>query len=100
MTDLNAYLARRGIGEDQMERARQATREYVDAYALRQARLEGGMTQMELAEAMGVSQNRVSRMERGDLSVMSLDTIRRYVEALGGTISLVADLPTGKLTLL
>ena len=100
MTDLNAYLARRGIGEDQMERARQATREYVDAYALRQARPEGGMTQMELAEAMGVSQNRVSRMERGDLSVMSLDTIRRYVEALGGTISLVADLPTGKLTLL
>ena len=100
MTDLNAYLVRRGIGEDQMERARQATREHVDAYALRQARLEGGMTQMELAEAMGVSQNRVSRMERGDLSVMSLDTIRRYVEALGGTISLVADLPTGKLTLL
>lgn len=49
---------------------------------------------------MGVSQNRVSRMERGDLSVTSLDTIRCYVEALGGTISLVADLPTGKLTLL
>ena len=49
MTGLNAYLARRGIGEDQMERACQATREYVDAYALRQARSEQGMTQMELA---------------------------------------------------
>lgn len=49
---------------------------------------------------MGVSQNRVSRMERGDLATMSLDTIRRYVEALGGKFSLVADLPTGRVTLL
>ena len=100
MADLNAYLAKRNIDDDQMERARKATREYVDAHALREARTEGGMTQLELAEAMGVSQNRVSRMERGDLSEMSLDTIRRYVEALGGKVSLVADLPTGKLTLL
>jgi len=100
MADLSAYLAKRGISEEQMERAREATRSYMDAYALREARTDGGMTQAQLAESMGVSQNRVSRMERGDLGVMSLDTIRRYVEALGGTVSLVADLPTGRITLL
>jgi len=100
MSELNAYLAKRNITEDQMEQARKATRAYIDAYALREARTEGGMTQVQLAEAMGVSQNRVSRMERGDLSVMSLDTIRRYVEALGGSLSLVADLPSGRITLL
>lgn len=100
MSDLNEYLAKRNISDEQMDRARKATREYIDAYALRQARSEGGMTQVELAKAMGVSQNRVSRMERGDLSVMSLDTIRRYVEALGGTVSLIVNLPTGKLTIL
>lgn len=33
---------------------------------------------------MGVSQNRISRMENGDLDSMSLDTLRRYVEALAG----------------
>ena len=33
---------------------------------------------------MGVSQNRISRMENGDLGSMSLDTLRRYVEALAG----------------
>ncbi|MBR3235891.1 MAG: helix-turn-helix transcriptional regulator [Atopobiaceae bacterium] len=100
MSELNAYLAKRNITEKQMDQARSATRAYIDAYALREARSEGGMTQVQLAEAMGVSQNRVSRMERGDLSVMSLDTIRRYVEALGGSLSLVADLPSGRLTLL
>ena len=39
-------------------------------------------------------------MEHGDLATMSLDTIRRYIEALGGKLSLIADLPSGKLTLL
>ena len=100
MSELNDYLTKRGITEEQMEQARITTRAYVDAYTLREARNDGGMTQVQLARAMGVSQNRVSRMERGDLAAMSLDTIRRYVEALGGTVSLVANLPTGKVTLL
>jgi|GEM_PF-4802716 len=38
-------------------------------------------------------------MEHGDLSVMSVDSIRRYVEALGGKLMLVADLPTGAVKL-
>lgn len=100
MSDLDTYLAKRGITDDQMEQARKATQSYIDAYVLREARSEGGLTQTQLAEAMGVSQNRVSRMERGDLATMSLDTIRRYIEALGGKLSLVADLPTGKVVLL
>lgn len=100
MSDLNEYLAKRGVTGEQMERARRHTREYVDAYALREARSQCNLTQVELANSMGVSQNRVSRMENGDLSAMSIDTIRRYIEALGGKLSLVADLPTGKVTLL
>ena len=100
MSSLDDYLAKRGITNEQMEQARSATSAYVDAHALRQARNEGGMTQVELAHAMGVSQNRVSRMERGDITAMSIDSIRRYIEALGGKISLAADLPTGRITLL
>ncbi|MDO4796822.1 MAG: XRE family transcriptional regulator [Coriobacteriales bacterium] len=100
MSELNEYLAKRGITEEQMNQARATTQAYIDAYVLREARNEGGMTQTQLAQAMGVSQNRVSRMERGDLSTMSLDTIRRYVEALGGKVSLIAELPTGRVTLL
>lgn len=100
MAELSAYLKKRGITDEQMDIARAHTRERIDAYALKEARLSRDITQVELAHAMGVSQNRVSRMENGDLATMSLDTIKRYIEALGGKLSLVADLPSGKVTLL
>ena len=100
MAELAEYLKRRGVTDEQMDDARRSTREYIDAYALRETRLACNMTQVDLAATMGVSQNRISRMENGDLATMSLDTIRRYVEALGGKLSLVAEMPTGKVVLL
>lgn len=99
MADLNAYLTKRGITDEQMAKARQRTQDAIDAYNLKQARKACNMTQVDLAKAMGVSQNRISRMENGDLGSMSLDTVRRYVEALGGHVTLVADLPSGKVSL-
>lgn len=95
MADLSTYLKKRGISEGCMEEARRHTREHIDAYMLREARLAQEATQVELAAKMGVSQNRISRMENGDLASMSIDTIRRYVEALGGRLSVVADFPKG-----
>lgn len=99
MANLNEYLNRRGITAAQMEEAREYTQAAIDAYNLREARKASNMTQVELAEAMGVSQNRVSRMENGDINSMSLDTLRKYVGALGGSVTLVADLPTGKVSI-
>ena len=101
MANLDTYLERRGVSEEQMRVARRHTREHIEAYALREARLAQGETQVELAARMGVSQNRISRMENGDLASMSVDTIRRYVEALGGKLSIVAEIPSvGNMTLL
>ena len=99
MADLNAYLEKRGITEEEMANARAQTQAAIDAYNLREARKACNMTQVQLAIAMGVSQNRVSRMENGDIGSMSLDTVRRYVEALGGTVTLIAELPTGRVSL-
>lgn len=100
MSNLDDYLRKRGISDEQMDVAQRKTREMIDAYALREARKARNMTQVELAREMGVSQNRVSRMENGDLGTMSLDAIRRYVEALGGKVSLVAKLPSGDMHLI
>ena len=100
MSNLDDYLRKRGISDEQMDVAQRKTREMIEAYALREARKARNMTQVELAREMGVSQNRVSRMENGDLGTMSLDAIRRYVEALGGKISLVAKLPSGDMHLI
>ena len=99
MSDLNAYLEKRDITAEQMDEARAETQAVIDSYNLRQARKASGMTQVELAKTMGVSQNRISRMENGDLGSMSLDTLRRYVEALGGRLTLVAELPSGTVML-
>ena len=77
MASLNAYLEKRGITAEQMDEARIRTQAAIDAYNLCEARKACNMTQVQLARAMGVSQNRVSRMENGDIGSMSLDVIRR-----------------------
>lgn len=99
MSDLREYLEKRGISEQTLAEAEAMTQAMVDAYTLRAARKAQNMTQVELAEVMGVSQNRVSRIERGDMGSMSVDTIRRYVEGVGGSLKMEAVLPGGSLSL-
>ncbi len=48
-------------------------------------------TQVELAQNLGVGQDTISRIERR--SDMLLSTLRRYVEAMGGRLELVARFP-------
>jgi DNA-binding XRE family transcriptional regulator len=55
---------------------------------LAELRTERGLTQVQLAERLGTSQENVSRIERAEDTQMS--TIRRYVEALGGNLELHA----------
>ncbi|WP_438823316.1 helix-turn-helix domain-containing protein [Micrococcus luteus] len=64
----------------------------VRAYRLRELRESLHLTQSELATELQVSQNRVSTIERGDLAKTQLDTLRRYVQALGGTLNLEIQL--------
>ena len=54
------------------------------------------MTQLQVAQAMGVSQNRVSQIENGDVDAMTVSSIRRYIEALGGRLALTAEMPDGQ----
>lgn len=48
---------------------------------LREARLEAGLTQKELAHRLGISQAAISKMERQNNA--TLDTLKRLREALG-----------------
>ena len=52
------------------------------------------MTQVTLASAMGVSQAQITKVEhQADLYV---STLRRFVEAMGGELELVARFPDGE----
>ena len=55
---------------------------------LRQARQ---LTQVQIAKALGISQDGVSRLEKR--SDFLLSTLRKTVEAMGGNLSLVAEFP-------
>jgi predicted XRE-type DNA-binding protein len=72
--------------------AREASREQMRAelrgYQLAQLRKSAGLTQAQVAAAMGVSQARVSQIEHGKISEM--DAVRAYIEALGGSVDVIA----------
>lgn len=57
------------------------------AFQLRELRTQMHLTQAELAERMHVGQNRVSQIESGGAESTRLETLRRYAQALGGTLS-------------
>ncbi len=58
---------------------------------LKDLRKASHQTQVDLAEALGVGQDTISRLEkRGD---MLLSTLRHYVESVGGKLELVATFP-------
>ena len=61
------------------------------AFRLAEIRRRQHTTQVEIAKAMGVTQARVSRIEKGQLSRSEVDTLAAYVQALGGKLKIVAD---------
>jgi DNA-binding XRE family transcriptional regulator len=70
--------------------ARERREAYVRGHQLAEMRAAAGMTQAELADALGVSQARVSKIEHGEIS--GIDVVRGYVAALGGSVDVVAHL--------
>ncbi|MFE7836409.1 helix-turn-helix domain-containing protein [Streptomyces sp. NPDC057474] len=65
------------------------------AWRLVDMRRERGYTQAQVAERMGVSKGRVSQIESGQVS--GTDVVARYVEALGGSLVMVAVFDDGEL---
>jgi DNA-binding XRE family transcriptional regulator len=58
---------------------------------LRDLRIAASQTQADMAQALGVRQDTISRLEQR--SDMLLSTMRRYVEAMGGQLDLVVKFP-------
>jgi DNA-binding XRE family transcriptional regulator len=58
---------------------------------LRRART---MTQVSMAKTLGVAQKQISEIEKR--TDMHISTLRRSIEAMGGTLSLVAEFPDRK----
>jgi DNA-binding XRE family transcriptional regulator len=86
--------------DDKIKRLPAARRAKIEARAkelvteeltLRELRRQLQLTQASVAQSLGLGQDNVSRIERrGDLL---LSTLRKTVEAMGGTLRLVAEFP-------
>jgi predicted transcriptional regulator len=70
------------------------TKRLLDEIPLQELRRARELSQITLASAMGVAQSEVSKIEhRTDLYV---STLRNYIEAMGGSLEIVARFPDGE----
>jgi DNA-binding XRE family transcriptional regulator len=93
--DRAAYIDRVG-GEEEAEHRRKVLMARQSGQRLAEERKRHGLTQAQLAQAMGVTPGRVSQIERGELA--TIDTVARYVQALGGKLDLIASFGDHTLT--
>lgn len=87
-------MARKTAADATARRAEHDPLVAVDAaplLTLKDLRKRAGHTQEELALALAVGQDTISRLEKR--SDMLLSTLRQYVESVGGRLALVATFP-------
>jgi predicted XRE-type DNA-binding protein len=89
---MDEVLKQSPVSADAMNRARRRNRSFIFGHSLMGIRKARGVSQVQLASTLEVSQNRVSQIERGQIDKTQLDTLMRYVEALGGTLTVSAQI--------
>jgi DNA-binding XRE family transcriptional regulator len=80
-------------------KAHTRTEAYIVGYRLAELRKEAGLTQADIAKILDVSQARISQVENGDVHLLEVDTIRRYVTAVGGALRIVVDFADHEVTI-
>jgi len=84
--NLHDLSERLGVDPNAVAREKVALERERTSFHLRALRKAAGLTQTQLAAVLGVSQNRISRLERGEASSVQMATLERYVSALGGEL--------------
>jgi len=91
--ELRDTIAARPGAEERIEAEVERMTQVLELYKLR-----AGIPQSELAERMGVSQRRVSAIEHAGPEIR-IDTLRRYVESLGGVLEITAVIDGARISL-
>lgn len=80
------------ITPEKRDRIDEIKRELVDAergHELAALRKTQGMTQAQVAQKMGVTQGRISQIERGGVR-LDTSTLAAYLQAIGGELTILA----------
>ncbi|MBE8614629.1 helix-turn-helix domain-containing protein [Morganella morganii] len=93
MRTLDDVIAARS--PESQARIKEMADELILETGLQMMREELQLSQKHVAEIMGVSQPAITQLEqRGN--DLKLATLKRYIEAMGGKLSLDVELPSGK----
>ncbi|HBS3677618.1 TPA: XRE family transcriptional regulator [Klebsiella quasipneumoniae subsp. similipneumoniae] len=93
MRTLDDVIAARS--PESQARIKEMSDEMILEVGLQMMREELQLSQKYVAEMMGVSQPAITQLEqRGNDLILA--TLKRYIEAMGGKLSLDVELPTGK----
>ncbi|MDU6387179.1 MAG: helix-turn-helix transcriptional regulator [Pantoea sp.] len=93
MRTLDDAIAARSA--ESQQRIRDMADEMVLETGLQMMREELQLSQKSVAEAMRISQPAITQLEqRGN--ELKIATLKRYIEAMGGKLSLDVELPSGK----
>jgi len=87
------------LDEAEIAKYRRRLSAEVQAHRLSEIRKTSGLNQAEIADRLGVSQSRVSRIERGDIDRAEIATVRAYIGALGGEVEIVAKFGDERFTI-
>lgn len=80
------FLAKRPVDRERVDAHKERMLGEIRAHQLRELREAVGLTQVELAQRIGVGQRQVSKIEHGELDNAKIGTIRKYLEAVGGDL--------------
>ena len=89
-TNIDTIIKKLGPAERKKVKSR-AAELIADEMTLRQLRKARKLTQVRIAQTLGITQDSVSRLEKR--SDILLSTLRKTVQAMGGNLSLVAEFP-------
>jgi transcriptional regulator with XRE-family HTH domain len=92
-TNVDDKIRKLGIAQRRKVEAR-AAQLIAEEMTLRELRHARKLTQVRMARTLGITQDSVSRLEKR--SDLLLSTLRKTVEAMGGSLSLIAEFPDRK----
>ena len=90
------FMADSSVTRDEVEAEKRRMLDGIRLYELKEARKSEHVTRRRLAQDLGVSQKRISVIGAGDVDHIKVDTLKRYLEGIGGTLHVTASLPGGK----
>lgn len=94
MNGRNKFSKLKGrLGADRLEQVEAKTKTMLAEMLLPEIRKHSGMTQKEVASVLGISQPGLSKIEHQD--DMQIGTLSKLIEAMGGTLEIIAHLPQG-----